>query len=225
MATEVISRAEARAKGLKRYFTGKPCCRSHLAERVTNNKMCVECHRYYQRGYYKKNVESEKARTRATYKKDPERGIAYQRDYREKNPEKIRDMGRTYYEKNSDKIRTRNQSYYERNSEKLKALCLEWARLNPLKKRTYSSNRSARKRAAGGAHTDQDILEILKLQRHKCAYCRSGLKDKYHVDHIWPVIRGGTNDRRNLQVLCRPCNLKKHASDPMDFARRLGNLL
>jgi hypothetical protein len=28
-----ISREKARARGLKRLFTGKPCCRGHLSER------------------------------------------------------------------------------------------------------------------------------------------------------------------------------------------------
>jgi hypothetical protein len=28
-----ISREKARARGLKKFFTGKPCCRGHLSER------------------------------------------------------------------------------------------------------------------------------------------------------------------------------------------------
>jgi 5-methylcytosine-specific restriction enzyme A len=34
------------------------------------------------------------------------------------------------------------------------------------------------------------------------------------VDHIIPKARGGTDDRENLQVLCRPCNSTKAAADP-----------
>jgi hypothetical protein len=30
---EIISRAEAKARGLTRYFTGKPCKYGHIAER------------------------------------------------------------------------------------------------------------------------------------------------------------------------------------------------
>lgn len=46
-----------------------------------------------------------------------------------------------------------------------------------------------------------------------------------HVDHIKALRRGGTNDRRNLQMLCQPCNNRKHAKDPIDYAQSLGLLL
>lgn len=39
----VVSRRTAEARGLKRYFTGKPCKRGHLAERYTSNGKCVAC--------------------------------------------------------------------------------------------------------------------------------------------------------------------------------------
>jgi Recombination endonuclease VII len=40
---EIITRAEALAKGLKRYFTGEPCKRGHVAERSTVNSTCFAC--------------------------------------------------------------------------------------------------------------------------------------------------------------------------------------
>jgi len=42
---QIISRAEAKAKGLKRYFTGKPCKHGHVAERQVYNATCVVCER------------------------------------------------------------------------------------------------------------------------------------------------------------------------------------
>ena len=42
---QIISRAEAKAKGLKRYFTGKPCKHGHVAPRRVFNATCVECER------------------------------------------------------------------------------------------------------------------------------------------------------------------------------------
>ena len=41
----IISRKDARAAGLKRYFTGKPCCRGHVCERWVSDKTCMECRR------------------------------------------------------------------------------------------------------------------------------------------------------------------------------------
>lgn len=33
-----------------------------------------------------------------------------------------------------------------------------------------------------------------------------------HIDHIFPLALGGSNDLVNLQLLCETCNLKKSAS-------------
>ena len=40
---EIISRCEARAAGLKRYFTGKPCNHGHVDERHVFNGVCYSC--------------------------------------------------------------------------------------------------------------------------------------------------------------------------------------
>src|ERR1035437_7226760 len=40
-----ISREKAKARGLPRYFTGKPCKHDHVAEKYTCNRTCVECGR------------------------------------------------------------------------------------------------------------------------------------------------------------------------------------
>ncbi len=42
MTQPVITRREAIARGLDRYFTGKPCRRGHVAERTMHNG-CVVC--------------------------------------------------------------------------------------------------------------------------------------------------------------------------------------
>lgn len=40
---KVTSRAEAKAQGQTRYFTGAPCLHGHLCERLTSNSNCVKC--------------------------------------------------------------------------------------------------------------------------------------------------------------------------------------
>lgn len=40
---EIISREEARSRGLKRFFTGAPCKHGHVAERYTCQGACSEC--------------------------------------------------------------------------------------------------------------------------------------------------------------------------------------
>jgi hypothetical protein len=40
---EVISRKDALARGLTRYFTGEPCKYGHVAERSVSASNCPEC--------------------------------------------------------------------------------------------------------------------------------------------------------------------------------------
>jgi hypothetical protein len=46
---EIITRKEALERGLKKYFTAKPCKRAHIAERWVSTKHCVECLRERER--------------------------------------------------------------------------------------------------------------------------------------------------------------------------------
>jgi hypothetical protein len=40
---EIVTRPQARSKGLTRYYTGLPCPRDHYSERRTSNGQCVAC--------------------------------------------------------------------------------------------------------------------------------------------------------------------------------------
>lgn len=44
---QIVTRRDAIASGLSRYFLGKPCRRGHLTERYTTSGLCVECRRYW----------------------------------------------------------------------------------------------------------------------------------------------------------------------------------
>lgn len=41
--TEIITRDEAKVKGLKQYFTGVPCKNGHIEKRATLNGNCIRC--------------------------------------------------------------------------------------------------------------------------------------------------------------------------------------
>lgn len=40
---EIMTRREAYDKGLTQYYTGRPCCRDHLAPRYTASGNCTKC--------------------------------------------------------------------------------------------------------------------------------------------------------------------------------------
>ena len=73
----------------------------------------------------------------------------------------------------------------------------------------------------------RDVL--YERQKGRCPDCGDRLMligpAPAHADHIMPLALGGSNDVRNLQLLCAPCNLTKGARDPLDHARIQGRLI
>ncbi len=71
-----------------------------------------------------------------------------------------------------------------------------------------SRNRRAIKAAAPGKHTAQDIRELYIIQKNNCAWCHQSLgSNKPHVDHYIPLSKGGSNDKSNLRLMHKSCNL------------------
>jgi hypothetical protein len=75
------------------------------------------------------------------------------------------------------------------------------------------------KRAAWPAR----VKAILNARdRGKCASCGANismeLEAEGHIDHMFPISKGGCNDIVNLQLLCSACNLKKLAKTSEDVA-------
>jgi len=73
------------------------------------------------------------------------------------------------------------------------------------------SAHAARRRAVSGRHTGADVRAIFERQRGRCAWCCCPLWGGYHVDHVMPLSRGGSDDADNLQLMCARCNLRKGA--------------
>lgn len=56
----------------------------------------------------------------------------------------------------------------------------------------------------------QDVKDyVWKRDDGKCVECNSN--EKLEFDHIIPLIKGGSSTYRNIQLLCEPCNRKKHS--------------
>ena len=56
---EIISYEEAIQKNLKYYFTGKPCRKGHIAQRIARDKDCLECLRARSKRYHKEGRYNE----------------------------------------------------------------------------------------------------------------------------------------------------------------------
>jgi 5-methylcytosine-specific restriction endonuclease McrA len=81
--------------------------------------------------------------------------------------------------------------------------------------RANANRRRAVEMAAAGSFTAKDI-ERLKTQQHMACACGCGrsLYLGFHVDHVLPLARGGTNWPANLQLLSPVCNRTKGCRMP-----------
>lgn len=238
---EVISRKDAKAQGLTRYFTGRPCKWGHVAERLRSNGTCIGCHKESALKRYWGNPERFREISRKWSINNPEKRRAKDREWREKNRQRVRERGRDWKRrnadshrassrkwrlKNPDKARESSRRRYFENHEARKESDRRWKRNNPIKVMAQVENRRARKRNAPGTHTAAHVTAILLRQGRKCVYCKNRLKGReYHVDHIVPLSRGGSNGPENLQMLCPSCNMKKADKAPEHFARTIGLLI
>ena len=168
----------------------------------------------YNKDWRKKNLDY-KARAKASRTRNRIKVLAQKKRYREQNREKVAEQLKRWRIANAEKIAG------HRATEK------RWQTDNPEQYRHRNRIKKVRRRhrEVVGSHTASDIRNILKLQKNRCAICREKLGGKYHVDHILPLAKGGSNDRTNLQITCVPCNLVKGARDPIDHMQSLGRLL
>lgn len=122
-------------------------------------------------------------------------------------------------ENNKDKVFDSAKAWREANAEKRAKANKEWYEANPWKYSEYRRKRRALNLISEGSHSAADVRSIFESQSGLCATCETKLfksgKNRFHVDHIYPLARGGSNDRYNIQCLCPSCNRKKSAKDPM----------
>jgi 5-methylcytosine-specific restriction endonuclease McrA len=179
------------------------------------------------KSYYALNRERELARCAARYAANRD-GL---RDgwlaYYSANADRIKAYQAVYRSApaNKKKIAERDADYRETNKEKMAEYRARYYAINREQFRAYRRNRRARVRMAEGSHTADDIKEIYSLQKGKCACCRKKVGDRYHIDHIQPLSKGGSNWPNNLQLLCPPCNIRKSDRDPIDHMQSMGFLL
>lgn len=155
--------------------------------------------------------------------------LAYQKIYAIDNQEKVRAQKRSYISAHMKQYQEYQKRYNAENQEKKAISGRVWRLANPEKCAAMWRRRRARKSGAEGMHTAADVRFIFDAQRGLCASCAEKLlksgKNRYHLDHIIPLARGGSNSKENLQCLCPGCNLRKSSKDPIDWARENGKLL
>jgi len=208
---EVYCRACMSAKGLAYRVAHKERVRANNAAYRLANLAAIKVK---EAAYRTAHPDKQRTRYAKWLARNGEKQRAYLASWLATNAERYATSRRIYRRLNSKAIVARVAAWEDANPERAKASAL-----------VRSSRRRARKHAAGGKFTVSDVRDIRRMQRDRCAACRVALKGKGHLDHIVALSNGGSNDRRNLQLLCRPCNCSKNARDASEFMRSRGFLL
>jgi 5-methylcytosine-specific restriction endonuclease McrA len=131
-----------------------------------------------------------------------------------------------YYGENKERISAQTKEYRAENSKELVIKAKKWASDNPEKRRAISNAYKHRRRAIekSGSSTS-DLMAWESSAKKDCYWCGKKSLEKYHVDHYYPLSKGGAHRIDNLVISCPHCNLKKSSKDPIEWAFENGRLL
>lgn len=100
---EIITREEAKNRGLKHYYTGIPCKHGHLCERRTRCSTCLKC---------------DAARARKRY--DPVYAQQHAKEYHIKNKKILNEQSKRYYSENKEQVKQKSKDWRARNVDYIK---------------------------------------------------------------------------------------------------------
>ena len=122
-----------------------------------------------------------------------------QTEWRKKNKEKRRAVDAAWRDKNRNKTRLSNSAWQKRNRDKVANVAAR--RRQRVKVNAASSNQLL-------------VIDVIYATRQRLTRC-TGIE--FHVDHIFPISKGGLHIPGNLQLLPARINLRKSASLPLDL--------
>jgi hypothetical protein len=121
---QIISRVEAKALGLKTFFTGKACRRGHIAERYVSSPSCVECKKDDAASFYEQNREKR---------------LSQCAEWRSANKGRKQATNKAWYEANKERQRAATKKCTEAKKDEYAATARAWQRANRGKRRAIET--------------------------------------------------------------------------------------
>ena len=192
---EIITRAEARERGLTRFFTGLVCKNDHTSERLTSNGGCVECIRdrrvlaesrrrdvinQKMREYRAKNAEKMRAYDRS--RRQPKGRIQLppinerRRDAYRDSPDKRKQASSDYYYLHRDSILQSKRLERIANQQEINAKQRAAYARNPERVRLWNINRRRGDPAVALSHRIRTLI--------RGAFIRTGYRKSYKTEQI-----------------------------------------
>lgn len=174
--TQRFARSRARRLNLTRYFTGNPCPKGHIDERMAANGRCVACMKEYK--LRPENVAKKLRRLSKARKNDPQKYRDKDRAARNKFPERIR----------AANIKSKRKAR-EKNPNKR-------TYLTPIQRKISNSMRcgvwrSIKEKKAGGKWSKLCGYSLKELMDHLERQFTTGMSwenyGEWEIDHIIPI--------------------------------------
>jgi 5-methylcytosine-specific restriction endonuclease McrA len=144
---------------------------------------------------YAANREASKATQKKWREANREARSEYLAEWRARHGHAWLEYGREYRKQNAARISEQRREYYANNASVFK-----------------DARQRRRALLANVEFEPVDRLAIYERDGGKCRSCGEDVPAaSFELDHIVPLVLGGPHVWSNLQVLCMPCNRRKHA--------------
>lgn len=146
------------------------------------------------------------ARARRWYEENKERAQARINERAKATRAEKAAYDKAYYQKNKEKKVAYYKTWRAANPSKPTDNVRQWRRAHPIERRLQSQARRAKTNG----------VKIIKEDIHNwdtriCGVCNEYIEDKFHIDHIIPLAKGGPHSQENLQLTHPVCNMSKGA--------------
>lgn len=203
----------------------KPATREHFSPRPRNTSgldhRCKNCERIRRKGEYAENPDRLKKAQKKYRDANHDWWLQRTRKWREENPDKVKAYTAKYYNEHAETIRAYSRDYYWKHRPHYLTIMRLYGINHPDVISANKSRRRARELNAEGSHSASDVRLQYKSQYGKCWWCGKRLNGQYHVDHVQPLSRGGSNWPNNIVCACRKCNQSKKDKTPIEWCGRL----
>ena len=203
----------------------RPCIKCGAVERRITNGRCIPCEKRQSADRYERNKERAAENQRLRIAAHPEKHKSSKDKWRSKNRDRVIETQSAYNKKNKKRLDEAKKLWLLNNKERVAKTREKWIAANKEVRASYNHTRRAMREMSGGRLSRNIVKRLLLLQKGLCPCCRKPLGDKYHLDHIVPLVMGGSNTDDNVQLLRAECNLQKGRKHPVDFMQERGLLL
>lgn len=120
-----------------------------------------------------------------------------------------------------DEINTKKREYYHTKGKEVEKI---WRLANWGKVLNYAKNSKGKRRALERSYDlpASELIAWVDSQDKICTYCKCDCSEKYHIDHVVPLSKGGEHAISNFTIACPFCNISK-GNKPLEEWQQLKN--